>query len=307
MGRTGTAGRRASSALAALAITLGAGGALANEMVVYGVSNFGGTGECSGDDLPSFSTEVDTIKGRFDDWIASGDWTSSRSFKNTGVDKIDIADAAKLSGGADTADPGGIDHVDVGFLLTHGAAEWGSRVYSRWVMGSNSYGSGSWTDCRVFSDTDVSWGNSGSNDLEVFISRSCESAQYEVWRAGVTDPAEPAYFSVRTSTGTLSTYLGFHGDAYSGASHVTEMDNYVQHSLHDGIGENWLDYLYDPDPGANDDQCPSAIVFGSTATLRDHMYTWGGFRDREDTGTKGAATYYYVKGCDPLNGQALPD
>ncbi|MFT3767049.1 MAG: hypothetical protein QM820_16245 [Minicystis sp.] len=306
---TGTAHRRVTSALVGIAVALGAASALAdNEMVVYGVSNFGGTGECSGDPLPSFSTEVDTIRSRFDGWIAAGDWDVARSFKNTGLDKIDLADSTKLTGGADSSSPGGIDSTDVGFVLTHGAAEWSSgRVYSRWVMGSDSYGSGSWTDCRVFTDTDVSWGNGGTNDLEIFISRACQSAQYEVWRAGVTDATVPAYFAVRTTSGTLSTYLGFHGDAYSGASHVTEMDNFVQHSLHDGIGENWIDYLYDPDPGANDDQCPSAIVFGSTATARDHMYTWGGFRDREDTGTKGVATYYYIKGCDPLNGQALPN
>lgn len=305
MTRSSSAARRASLfVLSCLAVGTAATTALANnEATIFAVGNFDGAGECTGDDLPLMDDEAATIRSRFDGWISDGTWDSVHKYLNQGLDKIDLSDSTKLTGGDDTADPEGIDHADVGFVLTHGAAQWSAgRYYSRWVMGSNTYNTGSWTDCRVFTDTDVSWGNGGSNDLDVFITRACQSAQYEVWNAGVG-----AYFNVRTASGSLSTYLGFHGDAYSSTANINRMDDYVRLSRLDGIGENWLDELYDPDSGANDDQCPSAIVFGSTGTARDHMYTWGGFGDREDTGTKSTATYYYIKGCDPLNGQTLPN
>ena len=55
------------------------------------------------------------------------------------------------------------------------------------------------------------------------------------------------------------------------------------------------------------DDCPVSIVFGETKAQRVAMFEAGGWTDRKNTGRKVASSYFYVGGCDPDNGQKLPE
>ena len=83
------------------------------------------------------------------------------------------------------------------------------------------------------------------------------------------------------------------------------LDDYVQSSKWDGVGENWLDEAYDW--GLIYDDCPVSIVFGSTKAARVSMYANGGWKDRKATGSKTGSTIFYVRGCNPDNGIKLPN
>jgi hypothetical protein len=71
------------------------------------------------------------------------------------------------------------------------------------------------------------------------------------------------------------------------------------------VGENWIDEAYDW--GVLEDDCPVSIVFGSSKSARRDMFTYGGWRDRKNTGSKTGSTIFYVRGCNPDNGSKLPD
>jgi len=273
--------------------------ARANEVVAFGVSTFD---QCSGESVPELLTLTSTLRDQFTAWQNDGLWDKVTRHSNASVDKIDWADASKVSNAADGADPAGADHADVAFLATHGArvTNENGRAYSRFVMGDGWAGPGTaWEDCRVFTDRDVSWGNTGG-DLEIVIAFACQSVDFGVWTS------TKRYFPMVTTNGAFSTYLGFHGVTYASAANVAALGDFLAQSLNDGIGDNWLDFMYDPRNQNDDSQCPTVITFGASTEQRKSMFQFGGFSDRKNTGLNTGATFHYVSGCDPAHSDALP-
>ena len=103
------------------------------------------------------------------------------------------------------------------------------------------------------------------------------------------------------SSSTLSTFLGYHGNAPDRRAFI---DEFAEDSDEDAIGLNWLTEAYQED--GDEDTCPVAVAFGDNRDDRHHMLDWGGFMDRENTGTRtSGATYYYIEGCNPDSGYEL--
>jgi hypothetical protein len=111
---------------------------------------------------------------------------------------------------------------------------------------------------------------------------------------------------MRTSAGSMNTWLAFHGSLVSGPFFSGTVKNYVEESYVDGLGENWLDRMYCWFPGY--DVCPVSIVWATSDTFCDSVHEHGGMADRDNDGggTKSTTCYYYIEGCDPLDGNPLP-
>ena len=281
-----------------IALTLLSGAALAaNEVVVYGIANFGGAGQCGSSDM-THSVHTSTaaaFRNQFSFMQSLGLWDEVYTRNNSSARGSYFEDLSKQASGQDTAANAGADDVDVVYVHTHGGHSV-SPAYSSLSMGNSSY------DCSVRTDQDMLFGNvAGNGDLDIAVVKACQSADYDTWLNG----GYRQQFTNATSSFTM--WNGFHGDSSCGG-HVTDyVGDYTASSFNNGVGENWLDEAYDGAfwPWETDD-CPVSIVMGDSRAKRVHMYEWGGFRDRENTGNKTGSTYFYISGCDPDHGRALP-
>lgn len=271
-----------------------------NETQVYGIAKFDGALQCSnGSSHSVHTTTAAAFAEPFLDRQADGLWDTTHTRNNTSARGSYWTDATKAARCECTAQDmntnAGVDEADVVYVHTHGGHSV-SPAFSNLSMGRSSY------DCEVRTDDNMLFGNpAGSGDLEIAVIKACQSGDYETWANG-------GYFQFVTSDSRFSIWNAFHGDSSCG-SHVTSyVGDYAASSFSNGVGENWIDEAY---AGAfwwwEDDDCPVSIVTGSTWDNRELMYEYGGFRDRKNTGTKNGSTIYYIVGCNPDNGSALPD
>lgn len=270
----------------------------ANETQVYGIANFGGSGQCGSSDQthPVHTSTAASFAYTFNLLKIGGLWDQVNTLNNTSARGSYFTDSSKAASCSCTADDtaanAGTDEADVFYVHTHGGHDANS---SSLLMGNSSY------DCSVRTNQNMLFGNpGGSGDLEIAVVKACQSADYDVWKAG-------GYRQQLTDGDSgFTVWNGFHGDSSCG-SHVTSYVRwYALFSINDGVGENWLDAAYDVDSGANNDDCPVSIVMGSSKSARESMFENGGWRDRKNTGTKSGSTYFYMAGCDPKNGVTLP-
>ncbi len=282
----------ARAGMAALCTLLSTQAFALDETIVYGIANFNGAGQCASG--PSHSVHTSTaaaFKLPFTTLMLGGDWDEAYTRNNSAAHGSYWEDLSKSVTGEDTLSNYGADNVDVIYVHTHGGHSV-SPAYSSLSMGNSSY------DCSADTDDDMLWGNGAQGgDLEIAVIKACQSGDYDTWsnggyRAAFTD-----------SDSTFTVWNAFHGDSSCGNHVTTYVGDYAWGSIDNGVGENWLDEAYDSS-GADD--CPVSIVMGSSASLREHMYEWGGFRDREDTGSKTGSTYFFISGCAPTSGRVLP-
>lgn len=269
----------------------------AHETHSYGVANFGGSGECgsSGSTHTVHEDTSDAFDDVFDDMQGDGIWGSSYMRDNKLTRGSYWTDSSKAGSCSCTADDVrtnyGVDEADVIFIHTHGShVSSGATQYTSLSMGNSSY------DCSVRTDDNMMW----DSDLDIAVVKACQSGDYDVWQNG-------GYRQQFTDSGSqMRMWNAFHGNSSCG-NHVTRyVEDYAEDSIYNGVGENWIDEAYDWDSGANNDDCPTSIVFGSSSANRDSMYEYGGWRDRKDTGSRTGSTLYYVSGCDPSSGRSLP-
>jgi hypothetical protein len=135
------------------------------------------------------------------------------------------------------------------------------------------------------------FGDSGG-DSNIFMFASCQSIQYCVWDNGGYWP---------TMNNDMAIMLGFHGDMYDSLDNDYAYGAYVRDTATDGLGDNWLDWLY-----TESDQCPTAVVKASSGSVATNYYDHGGLKDFQSTGTATMSSIFYLCGCDPSNGEALP-
>lgn len=297
--------RCALAVLAAASIGSVAGQAHAQgDFIGFGVTQFGGAnqGECDASHLWWTTREVDNLYEVFHGWTNDGLWDAARKKKNKDVDGADFEDPTESSTGWDDRDDIGCDSGDVCFLSTHGNATFGGDPNDsnvRWTMGENS------SDCSPES-IDMLYGNTASGrvgDTEILIVDACNSGQWGVW-IDSNNNTSTGFFDFVNSTSTMSTYLAYHGfspDRYA------FIDEYAEDVYSDGVGTDWLLEAFDEgNMPNNQDTCPVAVVFGSSSSLRDSMFDFGGFADRKDTGTRtSGASYYFLAGCDPDDGSIV--
>ncbi len=265
-----------------------------NETIAYGIAQFGDTNECG--DLDDTHGVHDNTSDRFidhfEDLIDAGVWDEAYERNNTSGRGSYWTDSSKAGDCSCTADDSrgnyGADNVDVAFIHTHGGHV--ANTNSFLLMGNDSY------DCYVYTDDNMFW----DDDLDIAIVKACQSGDRGVWLNG-------GYRQQFTESGsTMTMWNAFHGDSACGSFVKGYVEDYAEDSDFNGVGENWIDEAYDDDNDANEDDCPTSIVFGASSGDREHMYEYGGWRDREDTGDKTGSTIFYVSGCDPSNGTVLP-
>lgn len=280
--------------IAAFGLTLGAIAAQADhETHSYGIAEFGSAGECgSGSNHDVHEDTANEFDDAFDALQSSGLWDSSIVRLNGSVRGTYFKDVSKRpTTAADDQASYGADEADVFFIHTHGSHKAsGGDYYTNLTMGTSSY------DCGVRTDQDMYW----DLDLDIAIVKACQSGDYLVWQNG---GYRQEYVD---ANGQMRMWNAFHGNSSCGNHVKRYVGRYAGNVTYDAVGEEWIDQAYDRDLGANNDDCPTSIVFGDSSTKRDSMYEYGGWRDRKAMGTRSGSSIYYVSGCDPSAGIELP-
>jgi len=289
-------GARVRRTLLFFLLTLPGSAKAAREVHTYAVAKAGHAPYCEDDPTLSHPPHIDSAEAfasPFKALKSEGLWDEVNTFENTAVRGSYFTDSNKACSGCgqDMATNAGADTPDVLYLHTHG---YHTDTGSYLLMGNSSY------TCWAGTTEDMLFGSpSGKGDLEIAVVKACESGNYGPWLDG-------AYFDLVESSSRLSIWNAFHGVSSCGSHVVNYVGDYARISMHDGVGENWLDEAYADWDGPNQDDCPVSIVFGESESKRLHMFYYGGFRDREDTGEKTGSTIFFFKNCDPLNGVKLP-
>lgn len=293
---------------AAAALLAPAPAGRAQEMVAHGVNQFGlGANECGSQDPDDGSVTADL--SYCDDWAdvmedafdAEG-WNQTENRTNAAVDPRDWSDLDKISWGADEADPTGSDFAEVAMLCSHGGStvdNANSIWKSFFLMGDDD----SPESCTPNTEDHMLFGDVNGGDAEIAILGTCESAQWGVWN-------NTGYFDVRERDGSFNTWLGFHGVSYDSNKDTNRFEDFVTDSFANGLGDNFLDELHRNPVGADNEQCPVAIVFCELEADCDTQFEWGGFDDRHkvaSTDRKSISKIFYIDGCDPSDGIALPN
>lgn len=282
------------------ALLLPTTGAVANEVHTYGVANFGGAGQCGNSDMTHsvHTATAQVVANYFTSLKNAGQWTDVRTINNMSVRADLWTDRNKVNSldAQDTQLNLGVDDADVMFIHTHGGHSTSAPARSWLSMGSNA------DNCSAVTTSHMSFGNVtsvGTGKLDIAVVKACQSGDYEVWKSG-------GYRTALTTTNSNFTmWNAFHGDSSCGNFVKDYLEDYVQGSKWDGVGENWVDEAYDW--GLIYDDCPVSIVFGSSKSARTSMYANGGWKDRKATGSKTGSTIFYVRGCNPDNGIKLPN
>jgi hypothetical protein len=300
--------RKTALAAAVLALCLGDPGAVRaeEEAVGFGIDEFSsGSNYCGGlvvaSDLNHSAEWVDHL----DDIFAAEGWAQTTPWVDGGVDGRDWSDVLEeTTYGFDDDDNSGADHADIALLVTHGGHTHGAGGnYSYFMMGDNATGADPDESCFPDTRDHFRLGNDGDNDAEVAIMVSCQSAHHDVW-------TDHGYDGVMNSDGGFSTWLGFHGNSYDGTTDRNRFEDYLNDSFSNGLADNWIDELYRNPIGGDNSQCPTAVIFCGTVDNCNDQHTWGGFEDRFEVGSteiKTLSKYFYLGGCDPGAGPALPN
>lgn len=252
---------------------------------------------CSGcDDLSQPPTDASKfLEGGF------AAYTQKKSWSGAAVDGRDFTDATQFSWGTDSNDDAGTDFADVIFYSGHGSYNSASQ-YTYVVMGDNN--SGETCSPRIADDTAASrhmeFGNGGSGEeADALVFFACNTAQYEAWMAG-------SYHQLSAAGGQFNILNGFHGIVWEVSGYQTDLKNYAADAINNGIGDAWLDRMYDPRSGANTSNCPISIGWGADSSQTGDYYMNAGWADFHDNGARGWSHMYYICGCDPDSGQAIP-
>ncbi len=289
-------------AAAAISLVVAPAARAGDEFHAYGIEQYSKNNDgCAGKDLEHARNQAIEMHWVFDDWDSEGDWDQSLYFSDNEVDGGDFSDyfgSGNCENWQDTCSPQendevddfGADAADVAYLSTHGGYDGADNSLS-WVMGDND------DDCSVKTNAGYKAGNMiWDDDLDILIVDACNSARYPIWNDSYDEPRQGITTMIGAGS-TLSTLLGYHGttaDREWGA-------DFAEDSYEDGVGENWVLQGTDFGGGAGDsDLCAVGIVFGDDPDARLHMFEWGGFADREDTGDREVgSTYFYIEGCAP--------
>ena len=287
--------RRAVVAAAAGLFVVAAAAQAANEVQVYGIAQFGGSGQCgsSGMTHPVHTETASAFLTPFAIMKLFGQWDQTATLNNSNAKSSLFTDSGKAGACACTADDvatdKGLDESDVIYVHTHGGHSV-SPANSSISMGK----SGTGLVCSARTDLNMRW----NSDLDIAVIKACQSGDYETWSHGGYRQ------QLTTSSSGFRMWNAFHGDSSCG-SHVTDyVGDYAAESFFDGVGENWLDEAFDED--GSDDDCPVSIVMGSSSSNRRNLFENGGWLDRKATGSKTGSTIFYFLGCHPDNGIQLP-
>jgi len=255
-----------------------------------------GSGYCCStcDDLPaqSYCTRFGVGGDFFNIYDQSELWV------NQDVDGRDFTDSTQIAWGQDSNDDQGTDFADVIFYSGHGS--WISSVNEvQLTMGQSNAGE----SCRPTISFDATLhaelGNGGSGEeADVFVSVSCYSGQYEAWSGGGFDLLSHA-------SGQFNMLNGFHGVVWLESGTNTSLGQYAAAARYNGVGDAWLDYMYNG-RGASPDNCPTSLGWGANSVETADYYNNAGWLDFHNNGSRSYYTIQYICGCNPDDGETLP-
>jgi hypothetical protein len=288
------------------------------ESVIFGVDDFNCRTCCPYGDELSYSAETaDDMDTGFE--LINYDQTTW--YSNGAVDGRDWTDDSRRIWGTDDDDPYGTDYADVAVIISHGVSKCSTSTdnaggyWSDFIMGEKHGGgvdrcmSSSCQDCRIrtnsyyYTDGDecieysghMKYGGGAPNEeLNVLIMSTCQSMQKCVWDNG-------GYAHVDDGGEALQMINGFHGDSHEAWYTPGDHKDYVHYAESNGIGDDWVDKL------TKYDDCAVSYVIASSESTATTFYTFGGFKDLKDTGSHNGAWIWFVGGCNPYNGPALPE
>ena len=266
--------------------------------VGFGVDNFEGDGECGGTDLSWSAAFAEAFADKLND-IPS---YTSKAYLNKGVDGRDFTDLSKDSRGTweakDHVYPNGADGNKAVLISTHGNFQKDPHQF-RLTMGEDHDDE----PCKIKSREHMKLGNAHATDPDldgrtrIFIAASCKGGQKAIWNDNYFD-------DLKDPEGLFRVFLAFHGISYDSLTDLNRLEDYLEDSVDNGLGSNWLSEMFRART-FGEDQCPVAVIWGEDKQSRDLMFDFGGFDDIKDVGDGSSATYYYLNGCDPKGGPEL--
>lgn len=281
--------------LALAALALAAHPALADrELVMFTPEQYGASPLCclGCDDLPNAIQDGQHFDNAFADYDVVQQWN------NQAVDGENFGEADWLAWGDDESSPTGTDWADVIFYSGHGSRTCSSSAwYSSIVMGEadkcsprTAYRSGGGTQGHLRFG-----GDTPGRDANAYVLFTCQSAHKCVWEEGGYSPMDQGQFNILN---------GFHGLVWEASGYQDDLKDYGYHAKWNDMGDAWLDDLYRY-RYANSSNCPVAILWGANEAEMDDFFENAGWFDFHNTGSHTQTGFYYLKNCNPRDGDKL--
>jgi hypothetical protein len=267
------------------------------EFTAHSAEPYGSAGYCGGDALTNANEDalyLDNGMSGYDQLVYQ---------TNLLNDLRDFADSGNHANGDDNLDPTGTDFADVVFYSGHGGASCTSGSERIWMTpGDSTDGCTIYPTHATSSSRHVTFGGTtAGEDAEIFVTFSCNTTQYCVYTAS-SDP----FAGMSAAGGQFNQLNGFHGDVAEVSGYQSDMGSFSNDAIYNGVGDAWMDWMYHPDVGGGADNCPSVIGWGANTSETDDYFTYSGWLDLHNNGSRGTDKFYRLCGCDPIDGAALP-
>jgi hypothetical protein len=265
------------------------------EFVAHSAENYGSSGYCSGDPLTNANEDATYV----DNGIVF--YNQKEFFTNLLFDGRDITDQVNFSWGVDENDPNGSDFADIIFISGHSAGSCTAGSERSWINpGDNADGCAIYLSHKTSSSRHMTLGGATEGrDANAMIIYGCLTTLYCAYTAG-------SYDALSRSDGQFNLLNGFHGDVAEVSGYQSDLSEYSIDVVYDSMGDAWLDWMYWPDIGNGEDNCPSSIGWGANTSEMDDFFNNAAWTSLPNNGSRTTDKFYRICGCDPHNGAALP-
>ena len=182
----------------------------------------------------------------------------------------------------------------------------GANYWSAWFMGQSNPAiqAPHFDSCTVYT-TNAKFGDVATGDLNYAIFATCHSAQRCVFKNGW-------YWNVGDDN--FGAMMGFHGISYDSWWNTDRYGDYVASARYNNLGDDWVDDLTDLSDVFDHaywpyDQCATVVTFGKNKSDCRDQYNDAGHLDYHDVDGRQRvqSRFHYWCGCNPDNGEKLPD
>jgi len=230
-------------------------------------------------------------------WAISGAWKSeiatwsfgkNDELKDLTPEQNDLEDVDMRSRGTDASSEG-IDTYDIALIVAYGG------LFSDHARSSIEMMDVDGTDQNCYSDlsADIMWGDTDLNQVFAVVS---QSGNAEVFDSG-------GYNNLDDPTSAFDLYAGFHGDFTQRSGTDNDMADFTNLSQSSGVGDHWIGEMIRTPLGADNDSCPTVVVYGQDATHNATYFHDAGLDNY--TVSSGSnhdhLTFFFPGGCDLMN------
>ena len=263
--------------------------AFADRFAIFAQDNFG---------YEHYTSAARPVINAVYDTFRDYDWWERTLIANT-APRDWFMDGSKVSGGNDHLL---VEKYDVVYWIGHGGhvenEEYGIEVFG-FVMSDDS---------KLFPLTQMYLGDVSGNNIEFLILTVCQSMtqDLDVWRNTWRDYAGTGEGSV---FGGIHQILGHHGNAHGGSSNANDYETFIMDGYaNDGVGNSWLDDIYQEHWNGTDDNCPVAYAGRNTLANATAMLNNETFSNRESYTDIANPPFFqrrFHDGCDPVDADPM--